>query len=93
MLSDRTIARHLGDACAGLHRRVFEAGLWLTPRVDRFARVTVRCCHYSVGTPRTSGWPGIATAERYTRVCAIDIGKACGQRYRAGWSRRSRGVW
>ncbi|MFI7523375.1 IS21 family transposase [Micromonospora globbae] len=26
----------------------FEPGLWLTPRVDRFARVTVRCCHYSV---------------------------------------------
>lgn len=26
----------------------FEAGLWLTPRVDRFARVTVRQCHYSV---------------------------------------------
>jgi hypothetical protein len=26
----------------------FEAGLWLTPRVDRFARVTVRCAHYSV---------------------------------------------
>ena len=26
----------------------FESGLWLTPRVDRFARVTVRCCHYSV---------------------------------------------
>jgi transposase len=26
----------------------FETGLWLTPRVDRFGRVTVRCCHYSV---------------------------------------------
>lgn len=26
----------------------FDAGLWLTPRVDRFARVTVRQCHYSV---------------------------------------------
>ncbi len=26
----------------------FEAGLWLNPRVDRFGRVTVRCCHYSV---------------------------------------------
>jgi transposase len=26
----------------------FEAGLWLTPRVDRFGRVTVRCAHYSV---------------------------------------------
>lgn len=26
----------------------FEPGSWLTPRVDRFARVTVRCCHYSV---------------------------------------------
>lgn len=26
----------------------FESGLWLTPRVDRFGRVTVRQCHYSV---------------------------------------------
>ena len=26
----------------------FEPGLWLTPRVDRYARVTVRQCHYSV---------------------------------------------
>jgi hypothetical protein len=26
----------------------FDAGLWLTPRVDRFGRVTVRCAHYSV---------------------------------------------
>ena len=26
----------------------FESGLWLTPRVDRFGRVTVRCAHYSV---------------------------------------------
>lgn len=26
----------------------FEAGLTLTPRVDRHARVTVRQCHYSV---------------------------------------------
>lgn len=26
----------------------FEPGLWLTPRVDRYARVTVRMCHYSV---------------------------------------------
>ncbi len=26
----------------------FDAGLWLTPRVDRYARVTVRQCHYSV---------------------------------------------
>ena len=27
---------------------VFETGLTLTPRVDRYARVTVRQCHYSV---------------------------------------------
>jgi len=26
----------------------FDAGLWLTPRVDRYSRVTVRQCHYSV---------------------------------------------
>ncbi|WP_374710658.1 hypothetical protein [Rhodococcus sp. USK10] len=26
----------------------FEPGLWLTPRVDRYSRVTVRQCHYSV---------------------------------------------
>src|SRR5258708_7599091 len=26
----------------------FEAGLLLTPRVDRFGRITVRQCHYSV---------------------------------------------
>jgi hypothetical protein len=25
----------------------FETGLWPTPRVDRFGRITVRCCHYS----------------------------------------------
>jgi len=37
---------------AGLLRplpgEVFETGLTLTPRVDRYARVTVRQCHYSV---------------------------------------------
>lgn len=26
----------------------FDPGLWLTPRVDRHARITVRQCHYSV---------------------------------------------
>ena len=26
----------------------FDDGLWLTPRVDRYSRVTVRQCHYSV---------------------------------------------
>jgi transposase len=26
----------------------FEPGLWLFPTVDRFARITVRCCRYSV---------------------------------------------
>jgi hypothetical protein len=26
----------------------FDAGLWLTPRVDRYSRVSVRQCHYSV---------------------------------------------
>lgn len=31
-----------------LPRDDFDAGLWLTPRVDRYARVTVRQCHYSV---------------------------------------------
>ena len=31
-----------------LPREAFEAGLTLTPRVDRHARVTVRQCHYSV---------------------------------------------
>src|SRR5258708_39763675 len=29
-------------------REGFEAGLLLTPRVDRFGRITVRQCHYSV---------------------------------------------
>ncbi len=32
---------------APLPTEPFEPGSWLTPRVDRFARVTVRCCHYS----------------------------------------------
>jgi hypothetical protein len=40
--------------------KVFEAGLWLTPRVDRFARVTVRCCQYSVP---------VALIGRKVRVC------------------------
>ena len=31
-----------------LPRDSFDAGLWLTPRVDRYSRVTVRQCHYSV---------------------------------------------
>ena len=31
-----------------LPAEVFETGLTLTPRVDRYARVTVRQCHYSV---------------------------------------------
>ncbi|MGF7237906.1 MAG: IS21 family transposase [Frankia sp.] len=31
-----------------LPAEAFEPGRWLTPRVDRFARITVRCCHYSV---------------------------------------------
>ena len=31
-----------------LPTEVFETGLTLTPRVDRYARVTVRQCHYSV---------------------------------------------
>ena len=39
---------------------VFESGLWLTPRVDRFARVTVRCGHYSVP---------VALIGRKVRVC------------------------
>jgi len=38
----------------------FEPGLWLTPTVDRFARITVRCCRYSVP---------IALIGRRVRVC------------------------
>ncbi len=38
----------------------FEPGLWLTPSVDRFSRVTVRCCRYSVP---------IALIGRRVRVC------------------------
>jgi hypothetical protein len=33
---------------APLPEESFEAGLLLTPRVDRFGRITVRQCHYSV---------------------------------------------
>jgi hypothetical protein len=33
---------------AALPEEGFEAGLLLTPRVDRFGRITVRQCHYSV---------------------------------------------
>jgi hypothetical protein len=35
-------------ALSPLPREAFETGLTLTPRVDRHARITVRCCHYSV---------------------------------------------
>lgn len=35
-------------ALGPLPSEVFEPGLWLSPRVDRYARVTVRQCHYSV---------------------------------------------
>ena len=31
-----------------LPAELFETGLTLTPRVDRYSRVTVRQCHYSV---------------------------------------------
>jgi len=36
------------DLLRPLPAEVFETGLTLTPRVDRYARVTVRQCHYSV---------------------------------------------
>jgi len=36
------------DLLRPLPGEVFETGLSLTPRVDRYARVTVRQCHYSV---------------------------------------------
>jgi hypothetical protein len=36
------------DLLRPLPTEVFETGLTLTPRVDRYARVTVRQCHYSV---------------------------------------------
>jgi len=36
------------DQLRPLPAEVFETGLALTPRVDRYARVTVRQCHYSV---------------------------------------------
>jgi transposase len=35
-------------ALAPLPAEAFEPGLMLTPRVDRFGRITVRQCHYSV---------------------------------------------
>ncbi len=35
-------------ALTPLPGEVFETGLTLHPRVDRHARITVRCCHYSV---------------------------------------------
>src|SRR4051795_5022319 len=38
------------DLLRPLPGEVFETGLSLTPRVDRYARVTVRQCHYSVPT-------------------------------------------
>ncbi|TMM29327.1 MAG: IS21 family transposase [Actinobacteria bacterium] len=38
----------------------FEPGLWLFPTVDRFARITVRCCRYSVP---------IGLIGRRVRVC------------------------
>lgn len=40
-----------------LPRDGFDTGLWLTPRVDRYARVTVRQCHYSV--PQTEHLAGL----------------------------------
>jgi len=45
---------------ASLPAEDFEPGLWLTPTVDRFARITVRCCRYSVP---------IALIGRRVRVC------------------------
>jgi transposase len=45
---------------APLPAEQFEPGLWLTPRVDRFARITVRCCRYCVP---------IGLTGRKVRVC------------------------
>lgn len=52
-IGDRTISigQHFAlevDLLRPLPAEVFETGLTLTPRVDRYARVTVRQCHYSV---------------------------------------------
>jgi transposase len=52
-ISNRTmsIGAHFAveaDLLRPLPAEVFETGLTLTPRVDRYARVTVRQCHYSV---------------------------------------------
>ena len=47
----RTVGQDFADEAPLLQplpRDAFDAGLWLTPRVDRYARVTVRQCHYSV---------------------------------------------
>src|SRR3954447_16919622 len=41
-------SRFEADLLRPLPGEVFETGLSLTPRVDRYARVTVRQCHYSV---------------------------------------------
>jgi transposase len=47
----RSVGEHFAVEAALLRRlpsEVFETGLALSPRVDRYARVTVRQCHYSV---------------------------------------------
>ena len=49
-----SVAQHFGleaSLLRPLPPEVFETGLRLTPRVDRYARVTVRQCHYSVPAP------------------------------------------
>src|SRR3954465_4322502 len=44
----RDPSRFAADLLRPLPGEVFETGLSMTPRVDRYARVTVRQCHYSV---------------------------------------------
>jgi hypothetical protein len=51
-------------ALSPLPTEAFETGLTLTPRVDRHARITVRCCHYSVPASLVGGGCGYCFGRR-----------------------------
>ena len=70
-----------------LPTELFETGLTLTPRVDRYARVTVRQCHYSV--------PAHLIGHRVRGVLRVTEVRAAlprAHRRRPGPCLRSRGI-
>jgi transposase len=69
------------DLLRPLPGEVFETGLVLTPRVDRYSRVTVRQCHYSV--PARFIGHRVRVVLRATELIAYDRAKVIARHPRA----------